>query len=238
MTTPVFFPKVLCRERTLEWTLGAKTISSGQTGLDALPLARTDGGGLWSAALSSVALTTADLVRCWRALDMLADAGAQPIVMPNIDRVFAPWPIVNGKPLRSYGDVHHSDTSPFSDGSGYYQPVIAAKLTTAAALRATTLTIAISYGSALRGGEHFSIEGPIYSFRMYRVRTAVYNGDGTATITIRPPLREAATANTVLDFDRPKCVMRLAQSDAMRLGLELRRYGTPNAAFVETFDIP
>jgi hypothetical protein len=38
-----------------------------------------------------------------------------------------------------------------------------------------------------------------------------------------------------LEFDQPKCLMRLASPDAMALTLDMRRFGEPSASFVEWF---
>lgn len=58
---------------------------------------------------------------------------------------------------------------------------------------------------------------------------------GFATVTIRPPLREATVAGTRVEFDYPKCVMRLAAPDAMDLPLERRIHGRGNVKLVEDF---
>jgi concanavalin A-like lectin/glucanase superfamily protein len=65
----------------------------------------------------------------------------------------------------------------------------------------------------------------------------LYSGapGGIATVTIRPPLREATDAGTRVEFDNPACVMRLAEPDAMDLVLDRRIYGQANVKFVEDF---
>jgi hypothetical protein len=72
-----------------------------------------------------------------------------------------------------------------------------------------------------------------------------YTGAGTGThrfvtggfpaITIRPPLREATAAGTRVEFDYPKCVVKLARPDAMALALELRFFGRGTVAIEEDF---
>ena len=56
-------------------------------------------------------------------------------------------------------------------------------------LIAVQITVTITVGSALKGGEVFSIEHDTFSHRMYTVAKV----DGS-DITIRPPLREAIVA--------------------------------------------
>jgi hypothetical protein len=57
---------------------------------------------------------------------------------------------------------------------------------------------------------------------------------GLPRIKIRPPLREATSAGTRVEFDFPKCIMRLARPDAMNLALERRIHGEASVPFVES----
>lgn len=229
------FPPSLLREEALLWELKGVTVGGGESAGGQEALTRLDGGGLWKASLNGVALRTADHVRAWRALAAICDGGVQPVVVPMCDGRHIPAPEVNGVRVASLDVVPHSDGATFSDGSGYASSVVEASLAVAAVLRATSLTVTLTAGSALRGGEYFSIDHADLRWRLYRVRTAVDNGDGTFAVTIRPPLRAAVTAGSVLEFDRPKCVMRIASADAMDLMLEQRRRGRPSVSFVEAF---
>jgi hypothetical protein len=58
---------------------------------------------------------------------------------------------------------------------------------------------------------------------------------GIPTVTIRPPLREATAAGARVEFDHPKCIMRLAKPDAMDLPLELRFFGRATIPMIEDF---
>lgn len=225
------FPETLMRERTIVWELAARTISGGRTFSGAMPLARADGGGLWSAELRGVQVSSADHVRAWRALASRLDGGATPVVMSVRDERFAPWPASGTARYES----ENSDGSVCSDGTGYVSDRILASVASAAALRATTLTITIDNGVDLRGGEYFSIQHPEHSHRLYRVGQVTVNGDGDQVCVIRPPLREAVEAGTRAEFDFPKCVMQLASPDAMDLALERRMFGSADVKFIECF---
>lgn len=228
------YPSTLFAEGRLQWELMGTTIGSGQTASGAMPVTRLDGGGRWKATFSEVGLWSADHLRTWRALAAVCDGGAQPVVFQNRESAeTAPWPLVGGQIVTSFPVVGHSDGSLFSDGTGYASNVINAKSKNAAALRATSMTVAMNAGGQLRGGEHFSIDHPEMRWRMYRVRSAVDNGDGTFAITFRPPLREAIAAATELEFDHPRCVMRLASPDAMDATLEDVFFGRPSIALIE-----
>lgn len=198
-------------------------------------MGRLDGGGVWVAQWTDVNLRTADQVRTWRAISAAAQGGAVPVIVPSCDKKFFPVPLVDGHPLYSYGAIPHSDGSFFSDGSGYSQPVVVCESVGDAVLRSTSLILHFTAGSALRGGEVFAIEHPTQNWHRYVIKTVTLNGDGDSVVTFEPPLREAVPGGTDIEFDLPRCVMRLASGGAMDLELDLRRFGSPSAAFVEYF---
>jgi hypothetical protein len=155
--------------------------------------------------------------------------------VPCIETYDAPWPIVNGVPQRSLPACPHDDGSTFSDGTGYESSMIEASMTRPAPIRATSLSIQIIAGDDFHGGEYFAIDHPTNRWRLYRIRTAVQNIDGTWAITIRPPLREAIYASTPLEFDRPKCVLRLATPGAMDATFQPFWNGMQTVNFIEAF---
>ena len=127
-----------------------------------------------------------------------------------------------------HAQVPHSDDALFADGSGYVGRVNSVALVGALPARAISANIVISFGGEIEPGQHFSI-----GERLYRVRTINYTDATHATITFRPPLREAAGAGAVVDFDDPVCRMRLATDNAMDLELALHRFGQPTVLFLE-----
>src|SRR5262245_29232037 len=80
---------------------------------------------------------------------------------------------------------------------------------TALEISAVMAAATIAIGSALRGGEHFSIQHDTFSHRLYRIGKVTLDGLGNSVVTIRPPLREATAAGTRLELDYPKCIMKL-----------------------------
>lgn len=229
----IYWPEVLCRDRSITFELMARTITGGRSLSGPQQVGRIDGGGIWSATLSDVQVSTPTHVRAWRALAARLDSGVTAIVMPFRDEQFAPWPLVGGIALTSSMATASDDSTP-DDDTEYVGTCITATLAAGAELRATELTVTVSVGSALQGGEHFSIEHETYSHRLYRV-AKVLEGDGVTTLQIRPPLREATSAGKRLSFDTPKCVMQLATPSAMDLALDLRTYGRSSPKFVEAF---
>lgn len=231
------FPSSLLREQSVYWDIVGNVISGGRTGIDAAPLVRTDGGGLIVAKLASISLRTAQQVRAWRALSALLDGGATPFVLPMCDKRYMPAPVIGGVTLYGYPDVSHDDETAFDDDSGYSQPAVVANVVASAALRATSMAIHFSVGSALQGGEWFAIEHPTMGWRAYLIGSVTINSGNNSVVTFRPPLREAVTADTPIEFDQPKCIMRLARPDSMRAALDLRRVGSPTLDCLETFDV-
>lgn len=164
----------------------------------------------------------------WRAVRQVCDGGVNPIVVPRNDALFRPWPVgvAQGDPSA----ILHSDDTTFNDGTGYYQSVIDITCDGGAALRATSMDIAINVGDDLVGGESFSVLHLNMGWRLYEIATV----DGS-TITFLPPLREAIADGTQLEFDRPRCVMRLANPNSMDLSISPWTFNQASVQFVETF---
>ncbi|MBX6427134.1 MAG: hypothetical protein IRZ09_14560 [Variibacter sp.] len=234
MTELIYVPAALIRERGAKLELARRVISPGLTLSGVVPLVATDGGGLWRMEFEDIQLTEPDHRRAWRAIAGFADGGANKLVVPFADAAHQPWPVVGGEPLTSYGAIPHADGTLFADDSGYQQPVIMAHVVGSAALRATQLTIAVSYGGPLRGGEHFSIDHPTMRHRIYRV-VSVEESGGNSLVTIRPPLREAVTDGTRLEFDEPKCVMQPETPDALDIMTDIISVARPSPRFIEAF---
>lgn len=226
------WPRSLMRDRMLSWALTGRTVSGGRALSGAMPLVRFDGGGLWTATLGDVQISTPDQVRAWRALAASLDGGATPVILEARDERHAPWPTVGGVAVSEATRAYADDTAVADDGATFVGSAIDASIAEDAALRATVLSITLANAANLRGGEYFSIEHDRQSHRLYVV-AAVIQSETAASIRIRPPLREAVEAGTRLEFDRPKCVMQLAEPSAMDVALERRIYGYATVKFIE-----
>jgi hypothetical protein len=110
----------------------------------------------------------------------------------------------------------------------YQGGVVDVTLASAIPLRGVSANITITAAAQIQPGQHFSI-----GERLYRVRTIDYTSDTTATITFRPPAREAANLGARLEFDFPVCRMRLASDGEMDLPLDYGRWSFPTVNFVE-----
>jgi len=217
----------------LRWSLRGVTKESGPTDSGVIQVGRIDGGGWWEAAFEGVLVEESDEWRTWQALESQLDGGATSCLVTRRVEHTAPWPLVGGVPLMGYAPIPHDDGTFHDDGSGYYQPVIDASIVGSAALRATSLVLRFVYGGPLRGGETFSINHPVKNSRMYRIGTVVLNDAGDSVVTFRPPLREAVTDGTPVEFDRPRCLMRLSTPDGMDIAAQDTWRGSGAPVFVE-----
>lgn len=232
---PIVFPDILLVESSNAWNLAASTFFPGQTGSGAFPVGRLDGGGVWVMSATLFVPVERDKFLTYRAMRMLNQGGARPMILyrneANVG--FPPWPTSGGVNITSIDAIPHSDDTTHSDLTGYYQRVIVADTVGAAALRDTSLVIHFTRGGPLRGGECFSIDCPNQGWRMHEITTVSINDSGDSVITIEPPLREAISDGTELDFDLPRCVMRCRTPQALDLEISPQPRVMPAISFVE-----
>ncbi len=211
--------------------LGAVTITGGVSVGGQVRMSRTDGGGLWVCEAGEIDLFGRSTIKTARALEAQMDGGCTPIVVPAFEYPFQP----RVDDTVSVG-VGHSDGSTFSDGSLYASRAMEAVLAEAAALRATRLIVMPIRLGPLEGGERFTIDHPTRGPRLYTIATvAAPDEAGAVEITIRPPLREAASAGADVDFDHPRCVMRLANPNEWLSALDALHEMTATPVWVEAF---
>lgn len=209
-------------ENSHDWNLVGTVTSAGQTNGMSVDV-RSDGGGLWLAKLNNIRFNNRLDGLLWRAIRQIANGGATPLIVYRRDTTWAPFPT---DPL---SPITHSDDTYFDDGSGYYQPVIDVTCNDGAALRATSMVVNLINCAPLQGGESFSINHPTFGWRLYEIATANDN-----VITFNPPLREAVINGERLEFDRPRCLMKLAGSTSMDLNNTTYPFSLASATFVES----
>jgi len=175
------------------------SVTSGGTSLSGIedPI-ETDGGGFWRADYGEgQTVDRADGLE-WRRITEAMDNGSAPVNVRLSERRFQPVgrqpnPL---NPEMSPGAV--ATVTSFLNGQ-------------TGGLRATKLRISIASEKPLLGGELFSVNCPTWGHRAHRIIELVEITAGSAyEITIRPGLREAIPIGTSLDFDSPRCLMRLA----------------------------
>lgn len=240
------FPRALLRAKSDPWNLAGTAVAGGSAVAGVGTLARSDGGGWWTCRMSDVSLSgrsglvvpdrgkdrQRNATLLWRAVRQLGAGGVNRLVVPRNDTLYRPWPA--GLP-HSAGlvSVSHGDGSSFSDGTGYYQPVIDIATVADAGLRDVSLDIVLNYAGALMGGESFSILHPTWGWRLYEIASVDMRSDTEGTITFNPPLREDVDADTRLEFDRPRCTMRLATPSSMDFSPQPWTFNSASVDFVE-----
>lgn len=105
-----------------------------------------------------------------------------------------------------------------------------------AALSAEEMIINITAGLSLGGGEHFAIDHPTLNWRLYEIGSVEINGDGHYVISFNPPLREAVSDATAIEFQNPRCLMRAVAPNALDHKMDAPWISTQAMQFVEHFD--
>lgn len=196
------------------------TIEGGEAISGATDVLSVDGGGRVFAEFGAGELVDRDTVLAWRALIGLLEGGVVPVVVPFCDTRHQPY---GGAHKVTYGDgTVHSDGTPFAGGGPF------ARAVEDAPLRAVTLSILGAFARPLLGGEWFTIVHEGKGERAYKVRSV---DPETGQISFRPPLREAVSSGTELDFANPRCLM--VQNGRVSTPLVNRRHVTAAIRFVE-----
>lgn len=180
--------------------------------------------GIWKIPLEGIPIRGWAQIQTWDALALRLEGRLNPFLYRLCEVSRQPYGLQG-----PYGDIPHSDESFFSDDTGYYQPAIVAEVAADAALRATTLSIAVSQGGAVQPAHFFSLG----TGRLHQVRRVLSVTGGTYSLDIRPPLREAVSAGDVVTFDRPTCKVRLATDNEMDRVLDLNRLGSLSITLYE-----
>jgi hypothetical protein len=239
VTTPIYDLGLLPPGK-MELDIVGTSIESGRSQSGITGAIDFSGGGLWTCRYSQIYVFGSQQHLYYQYLRNYLRGGVRSIIVPFLNDFVAPTPIVAG-PIST--PVRFSDTTTFSDTSTFSQDAIAAVMVGNAAANATTITIQVQVGGALRGGETFSINhfSPKWQ-RAYGISeldsfTAPdSNGAVNYTVAITPPLRAAVADGTSLEFSRPECVMRLmAGGSGMPWTVEKYWQGVFDLQFIESF---
>jgi hypothetical protein len=236
VTLPIWPYRLLRPAKFTSPRLSAQVQSSGATISGLVQNAATDAGGNWRHALQGIALRTADQVRCFDAWSAYLQGGLTECVMPVPSLLTAPRPYIGGRPATAGAPAPAADDY-FNQDPGFGEPMIVASPGPDIVLRATSAVIEIIQGGALKGGELFSIEHTTLSWRLYRISRVTARTGQLFTVEFFPPCREATDDGASIEFDVPRCVMRLDPANAGDLGpgASPGRLDTVSAGFVESF---
>nr|WP_275448477.1 hypothetical protein [Mesorhizobium sp. IRAMC:0171] len=216
------------RPRDVLFEVSPRTLAAPASVSGATQTVASD-AGLWKATYSNLIIRERNHVLAFRAIANLLEGRLGSIVIP-LCRAYQPLPdgFTSTETAALLDGVPHWDDAPFGDDSEYEGGTMSVELSSGISARAVSANIVVNYGGTIEPGQHFSI-----GERLYRVRTITYTTPTTAAITFRPPLREAAAAGAILDFDDPVVRVRLASDDAMDLDLSGRRFANPSVSFIE-----
>ncbi len=130
------------------------------------------------------------------------------INVPIITDFYGPFPIVQGKPFVGVNGIPHFDETMHSDDMGYDLAQVYGTVSASASLNSGTISIAMSNLTRdLRYSDWFSINHPTKGWRAYRYWKVISKTDADEpvySLAISPPLREAVTAGTHVEFTRPR----------------------------------
>lgn len=197
---PFWFPIHLFNPASIQFGLQGNAVASPQSISGVGQVLRTDGGGYWQCSMSGIVLNTPDKLRAWRAWERHLAGGATRVICPVADVGLAPRPL-HGKALARPSGVVATGFDPnFPESISFAAPCVVATIAPAA-FRATQVTITVAQGSRLDGSQVFSINHPTKGRRMYSTSRIVSRDGQTATVIIDPPLREAVSGITPIDFD-------------------------------------
>lgn len=206
----LLWPHHLLRPTDDAWTPWRAGLSGGQPFSGASAQAVSfDGGPLWRAELIDIALRMPEQINAWHAIEALIGGSTRRIVLPRCDRRFGLF---------------------LQGASG---PITATALA-GAAVRATTVRLGLTNAAPMAAGVHFSIDhGGDLGWRLYRT-VAVPSGAPAGSVEIRPPLRAAIVIGQAVEFDLPRCVMRLLDPNSMKLTRQMLKRGRQTVAFLES----
>ena len=221
------FPVYLFNPANVRANIIARVITGGESLNGEIDAIATDGGGRGQITYSGIDLTNPTVMRQWEAWEAYLDGGAVDCLVPMLTVARANRPFGGGQPAKMHGLL--ADDPLFPTSLGYAAPYISAAITADAALRATELTINVTRGAPLQGGETFSIGGRGYRIQRVKSRPAVQS----AVVDIRPPLREALTNGDELEFSFPLLKCRLQHNQDIGLDIFQNKSANTTITFVE-----
>ena len=221
------FPAYLFNPTSVKASPIGRVITGGEAINGDVDAIATDGGGRWQITYSGIELTNPAVMRQWDAWEAYLDGGAVDCLVPLLTLGRANRPFGGGQPAGVSGLVY--DDLLFPTSLAYAAPYIEATITEPAALRATELTIAVTRGAPLEGGETFSVGGRAYRIQRVKSRPIAMS----AVVDIRPPLRAALLDNAALDFNLPMAKCRLMPNSDIGLDIFQNKTSNVSITFVE-----
>ncbi|RDL51796.1 hypothetical protein BLJAPNOD_02937 [Ensifer sp. M14] len=240
---PTLAANFLAPVRT-SYDVTGSSIDGGRNGVGEGQTIEMSGGGIVTAVYEDCKIKDPEHYEYVNWLGARLNGGFRFINVPIITDWFGPFPKIGRLPTPIVSGIPHSDGSYFDDGSGYSQATVWGEITEAAPLNAGVIRLKV-YGLSrpLRWSDWFSIYHPTKGWRAYRyweVLDATDGSDGAGTFTeyqlaIAPPLREAVTVGTRVEFARPMFVAKFKSEFTLPSVVEAFFVTQQAIQFVEAF---
>lgn len=189
----------------------------------------------YATATLTVPCVTRETNLAMRALLAGLDGRAGTVLVGPLENTRAPWNIdlVGGK--ITYGRAAQRPDVYFGD----QRATLDFRLSGAAQMNATSITIQRNRGGVLELGMIFSIGNRLHMIvdlpSGELASPGVQGPAGAVSVTIRPWLRADYADGTVIEFGRPIGTMRLATDDTGAMEQQLSRFSTVALDLVEAF---
>ncbi|NVD41297.1 hypothetical protein HT585_20690 [Ensifer sp. HO-A22] len=240
---PTLAANFLAPART-SYDVTGSSIDGGRNGVGEGQTIEMSGGGIVTAVYEDCKIKDPEHYEYVNWLGARLNGGFRFINVPIITDWFGPFPKIGRLPTPIVSGIPHSDGSYFDDGSGYSQATVWGEITEAASLNAGVIRLKV-YGLSrpLRWSDWFSIYHPTKGWRAYRyweVLDATGGSDGAGAFTeyqlaIAPPLREAVTVGTRVEFARPMFVAKFKSEFTLPSVVEAFFVTQQAIQFVEAF---
>lgn len=222
-------------------------IDGGRNGVGEGQSIEMSGGGIVTASLQDCKIVSKEQMRYINKLGARLNGGFRYMVVPIPTDWFGPFPTGGNIPMPFIKPIPHSDGSLFSDGSGYSQASVWGEVIADAALNAGQVSIRIYGATRDIDGDWFAIRHDTKGWRAYRDWDATKVGTGIETIggdaiefadfqlSIQPPLRQAITAGTRVEYARPRFVAKFKADFTLPLTIEAFFVTQQTIQFSEAF---
>lgn len=217
----------------------AASIESGRSLSGVALSADVSGGGYWRIKYSNIQLSNANStqLKYWNLLRHQLTGNVRQIVVPFLIDVLQPQPPSGGR----FVPTECSDGTTTTDGYGTTDMMPMTANFGALPVNAAIMAFLYPARIPLLGGETFDILHPVKGYRAYAITDFLSvlapdaNGMVAYQVAIRPPFREAVPAGAAMNFDRPRCTMRLEPGTKMPFEIEKSWYSRPEISLVEAF---
>ena len=220
------FPTHLLNPQTIKADVRPTMIDGGTAINGDTTEIQTDGGGRWEIIYSGITLRTPQMIRLWDAWTSYMPGKA--FLVPLASLLTAPRPASGLHPARP--SAISGDDPMFPESVAFAQPYIEAATVGNAALRATQLTINVSRGGRIQGGEKCSIGG-----RGFKIERVIARDQQQATVIVSPPARAAIPSGSAVNYDWPVVRCKLVPGQDLAPALLFGKRAEMSISFVEDF---